>query len=162
IKHDGKEDLRAANSSDRVPIRFSATDDVAVSKAAIEYRINEGKKVLSDPVKLRGEGGRQASAEHNFVLAGKVKPGDPVAYRIRVEDNRDIPEFKPGPQASFYPEDRWLLIKVVDNAKPLREQEIVAQRDDLNRRLEAIKADLSREKRQAYKVQQETRTTPDL
>ena len=33
IRHDGKEDLRAANSSDRVPIRFSATDDVGVGGA---------------------------------------------------------------------------------------------------------------------------------
>src|SRR5436305_14824733 len=55
-----------------------------------------------------------------------------------------------------------MIIKVVSDAKPLRESEILAQRDDINRRLEAIKADLSREKRQAYKVQQESRNEPQM
>src|SRR5436309_3381373 len=83
-------------------------------------------------------------------LTGKVKPGDMLAYRIRVEDNRDVPEAGLKPQVSYYPSDRWLIIKVVSDAKPIRESEILAKRDDINSRLEAIKADLSREKRQAY------------
>ena len=161
IKFEGKEDLRAVNDTDRVPLPFSVTDDIGVARAAIEYQVNDGKSNF-DPVTLEGVNTRMARTTHLLRLAGKVKPNDLVRYRLVAWDNRDVPDLKPPlhPQKTVYPADHWLTLKVVSNAKPLGEQEILAQRDDIQRRLEKIKKDLGTEKRQVYKVQQESQTTP--
>src|SRR5262249_42503512 len=127
-------------------------------RAAVEYQVNEGKSAF-EPVALQGENTREAKATHLLVLAGKVKPEDSVRYRIVAWDNRDVPGAEPplGPQQAVYPPHRWLTLKVVGSARPLGEQEILAQRDDVQRRLEKIRRDLEAEKRRAYKVQQEAR-----
>src|SRR5205085_2338342 len=102
--------------------------------------------------------------KHDFALSGKVKHGDIVEYRIAVTDNRDIPEVNPPltPQTSYYPPEGWLRLKVVNSVGPINERDVLAQRDDINKRIEKIKADLRVEKRQAYGVQQESRNDDRL
>src|SRR5262249_50874109 len=53
-------------------------------------------------------------------------------------------------------------LKIARQAQSLREQEIQAQRDSINKKLEAIKADLLREQRGVYRLQQETREQDSL
>jgi hypothetical protein len=158
VTYRGKDELPPVGVNDRVTLNFSAEDDVAVSRAAIEYQVNRGK-VAFDKVELRDAGKRVAQTRHDFSLAGKVKPGDTVRYRIVAWDNRDVPDVKPPlkPQVGYYPLVGWLTLKVSGNVKPLGEREILAQRDDIHNRLEKIKKELEAERRQAYKVQQESR-----
>ncbi|HJT78000.1 MAG TPA: hypothetical protein VJ739_12425, partial [Gemmataceae bacterium] len=156
------DELKAVLPYDRVPVAFTAADDVGVAEAAVEYRVNDGP-AQTEPVALEGRGTQEASARHAFSLAGKVKEGDEVRYRIKVLDNRSLPEHKLGPQAVYYPEkDRWLTLKVARQAEPVRQQEILAQRDEVNKRLDAIREDLLREQRSLYKVRQESRNDDKL
>src|SRR5262249_22254110 len=106
---------------------------------------------------------QEATARHLFQLAGKVKEGDEVRYQIKALDNRSLPEKGLGPNVAYYPEkDRWLTLKVARQAQPLAEQEILAQRDSINKKLDAIKNDLQREQRAVYKVRQESRADERL
>jgi hypothetical protein len=156
------EELKAVLPYDRVPIEFTAADDVGVAEARVEYRVNGGP-AQTESVVLKGAGKQEASARHLFELAGKVKEGDEVRYRLKVLDNRSLPEQKLGPQAVTYPEkDRWLVLKVARQAEPVRQQEIVAQRDEINKRLDAVREALLREQRALYKLRQESRNDAQL
>src|SRR5262249_6667569 len=57
---------------------------------------------------------------------------------------------------------RWLTLKVASQAQPLKQQEIIAQRDDFNRRLDAIRQDLEKETRGLYKLRMDTLTQSSL
>ena len=61
-----------------------------------------------------------------------------------------------------YPTDRWLILRVMRQGDPRQQKEILAQRDEINRKLAAIKEALLQEKRGVYKVKQETRNQPEL
>src|SRR5262249_23076483 len=122
--------------------------------AEVEYRVNDGP-VQGEPIALEGQGARDAKGRHVFALSGKVKEGDEVHYRLRVWDN--LPAQYGGPHVVHPPAARCLTLKAARQAERLKEQEILAQRDDVNRRLEAIRADLLKEQRGAYKLKQESR-----
>ncbi len=156
LKVGGHEDLKAVLPYDRVPVDVHVADDIAVDKAEIEYRVNNGPP-RAEPIALEGRGTREAKGHHLFALAGRVKEGDEIAYRIRAADNRRVPEAKLDPQVIYHPAEGWRRLKVANQAQPLREQEILAQRDSLSRKLEAIKADLEKEQRGLYKLKQESR-----
>src|SRR5262249_21375406 len=136
-------------------------DDVGVGSAELEYRISDGA-VQREEIALQGQGTVQASARHVFQLSGKVKEGDEVQYRLRVTDNRNVPDAELKPQVVYLPADRWLTLKIVGQTQSLAEQEIQTQRDDIDKRLDAIKKNLEREQRGVYKLRQETRSQPSL
>ncbi len=127
-----REEAKEVLPYDRVPLEFTATDDVAVALAEVEYRVNRGDPIR-DPIAATGYKNRQASAKDTFNLGGKVKPGDLVEYRIRVTDNLPL-EFG-GPHVVYYPADHALVLHVASD------KEILALRDDINARLEKIKED---------------------
>src|SRR5215831_15333893 len=135
-------------------MEIAVADDVGVAGAEIEYQVNNGP-VQREPIALQGADVREVRGSHLFSLMGKVKEGDEVRYRIRAADN--FPAEFGGPHVIYHPAERWLTLKIARQAEPLRQQEIVAQRDDVNRRLDAIKADLLKEQRGVYKAQQEAR-----
>ncbi|MGH7171864.1 MAG: hypothetical protein ACRELG_16435, partial [Gemmataceae bacterium] len=153
----GKEELSSVLPYERIPLEIEAADDIAVAGVELEYRINDGKAVRL-PLDLEGASGTGVSpviARHVFELAGKVKEEDRFSYRFRVRDN--LPKEFQGPHVIVYPADRWLTLKIARRGTPIKEQEILAQRDEINRRLEAIREALIQEKRSVHKVQQETR-----
>jgi hypothetical protein len=158
---DGSEALKAVLPYDTIPLEVSLADDVGVDLAQVEFRVNGGP-VQHEDMTLIGRGATEASARHLFRLSGKVKEGDEVRFRIKVADNRDVPEAKLTPQVVYYPADRWLGLKIAIRAEPLAQQEILAQRDDINKRLEAIKEALKSEQRGVYNVRQESRDQPSL
>src|SRR5581483_9901187 len=159
VKFTGKEELRAILPYERLPLEITAGDDIGVARADLEYRVN-GEDVQTEAMTLVGANRQEATAMHVFQLAAKVKEGDEISYRLRIQDN--LPAEYGGPHTIYYPADRWLKLKVAKQAAPLRQQEIIAQRDDINKRLDAIKADLLREQRGVYKVRQESRNNPEL
>jgi hypothetical protein len=161
IKFTGREDLKAVTPYDKIPLECDLADDVGVAKAEVEYRVNEGKPAL-EPFPLTGAGRLEASGQLAFALDGKtiVKDGDTLSYRLRVEDN--FPKEVGGPHVVYFPPDRWLTLKVARQPGPVREQEIAAQRDALDRRIEAIKQAILQEMRGLYKLKLESRVEPTL
>ena len=134
---------------DRVPLEFSATDDVAVAMAEVEYRVNQ-RDPVREPIAATGLKTPQGVVAKNaFTLAGKVKPGDVVEYRLRVTDNLP-PEFG-GPHVVYYPADHALVLHVATD------KEILALHDDINSRLDKIKEDLKAEERGVYKTRSDSR-----
>jgi hypothetical protein len=159
VKFAGREEMKAVLPYDRLPIEITAGDDIGVARADLEYAINDGE-VKTEAMALTGANRQEATAKHVFQLTGKMREGDVVRYRIRIQDN--LPQEFGGPHTIYHPSDRWLTLKIANKAAPLREQEIIAQRDDIARRLQAIKADLLKEQRGVYKVRQESRNAPSL
>ena len=151
------EQLRTISMNETIPLEVSAADDFEITSVAVEYRINEGT-VQSEPFPVEGLGTPQVNGRFNFKLAGKVKEGDSFQYRLRIEDNRNVPEAKLGPNVVYLPDDKpWLTFNIARNADPLKEQEITAQREDIRRRLEALIKDLEIEDRSIGSRQEEAR-----
>jgi hypothetical protein len=163
----GAEDAKEINPYDHLPLEIALTDDVGVDVAEVEYRINEGAS-LFEPIPLQGRGKQTAAGKHDFLLAGKVKDGDRISYRIKASDNRRVPEAGLRPQVVYYPPESvpgkptWKTIKINRRALPRGQQDIVAQRDAINHRLDAIKTDLLKEQRGVYKLRMESRNQPSL
>ena len=106
-----------------MPLEFTATDDVAVALAEVEYRVNRGDPAR-EPIAATGYKTRRPRPRTRSAWRGKVKPGDVVEYRIRVDDNLP-PEFG-GPHVVYYPADHALVLHVASD------KEILALRDDIN------------------------------
>jgi hypothetical protein len=155
----GKEDLSAVLPYERLPVEVHLSDDVAVAEAALEFRVNGGP-AEEMPLELAETGNNRSTAKAIFRLAGKVKEEDEVSFRLRARDN--LPKEFQGPHTVYYPPDRWLRLKVAKTSQPLKPQEIASQQDEINRRLDAIRADLLSEKRGVYRTQQESTGQPEL
>jgi hypothetical protein len=160
---------RLVQPDDTLQLRFAVKDDVGVGRLALEYQINEG--ATREEIILDAGGVLLARAEYLFKLAGRVKDGDVVFYRLRAADNRRVPEAGLAPQVIYHParvadNDRWFVLKIDTKAESLRQQElqadlkdkqqeVLAQRDDVTGKLEAIQARLRSERDQLKKAQAE-------
>jgi hypothetical protein len=151
----GSDELKTVLPYDRIPLEIGVADDIGVSAAAVEYRIGAGP-IVTEPIELQGAGTREAAGRHLLQFDGRVKEGDEIHYRLRVADNRRVPDADLEPQTVYHPADRWRMLKIARQATPLAQQEIAAQRDEIDKRLEAIKADLLKEQRGVYKLKQES------
>src|SRR5262249_62222715 len=85
--------MRAVNAYDTVPLDLSLIDDFGIDSAVLEYRVNESQ-MKSEPIALDGAGTPVANARYGLKLTGKVKEGDTVQYRLKIADNRKVPERK--------------------------------------------------------------------
>jgi hypothetical protein len=143
---------------ENIPLELALTDDIGVDRLDLEYRVNEGMP-QTEPLPLEGRDSRKAVSRSQLKLADKtLKEGDQVQYRFKLADNRRVPEAGLEPQVVVYPDkDRWLTLKITRDSQPLEQQEIAAQRTDLQDRLEAIKRDLQKEQRELYKLRRESR-----
>jgi hypothetical protein len=153
LKFHGNESLRTVLPYERIPLEIETADDIAVAGVELEYRIND-EEAVRQPLALEGGDTPSAVARHLWELAGKAQEGDRIHYRFRVRDN--LPKEYKGPHVIVYPADRWLTLQVVRRGDPLKQQEILAQRDEINRKLESIKAALVKEKGGVQKVRQAT------
>jgi len=149
-----QEPLRSVLPYERIPFEIEATDDIGVASIELEYRVNDGESVRQ-PLALEGSNTPSAAVRNVLELAGKVQEDDHFFYRFRVSDN--LPQEYQGPHVIFYPPDRWLTLQIARHSDPLQKQEILAQRDEINRRLQAIRASLLREERAVDRIRQETR-----
>lgn len=147
---------RDIRPSDKIPINCTVTDDVAVSKVVMEYRVNEGP-IQSLPLELKGLGTPQVTGLCAIDLAGKVKENDQFEYRLVATDNRNLPEMKLAPQSAYYPKDeKWGVLHVTSSAAPLEEQEIKSAREEIERRLKAIIEALRAEEQVAKRLRTES------
>ncbi len=158
----GKAESRSVLPYERLPFEIEAADDIGVASIELEYRVNDGE-TIRQPLKLAGTGGTGVSpvvARHVFELAGKVQENDRFSYRFRVSDN--LPKEYKGPHVIFYPTDHWWTLRILRQGDTLQQKEILAQRDEINRRLQAIRASLQQEKRDVERVKQELRRQEPL
>src|SRR5262249_27558343 len=155
-KVSGSDELKTLHPYDGVAIELSLSDDVGIGSAEVEYQINKAS-AKREPIPLEAPGAQKTNGSLLFQLAGKVKDGDEVRYRIRVADNRSVPEAKLGPNVVYYPADnRWRTLKVTKQAESAQERDILAQRDDVNRKIDAIKQQIVKEKAAVEKFQEQT------
>ncbi len=155
-KVSGNNELKMVRAYEPIPVEMTLLDDVGVDAAFIEFTVNGGP-AQSEPIGVNGKGTREASGRHLLSLANKVQEGDEVKYRLKGVDNRRVPEVKLEPNVTYYPEKGWRILKIARQADPLFQQEIEAQRDAINKKLEAIKENLKKEERSVYKLRQESK-----
>ncbi len=132
---------REVRPDDHVPIELAARDDIRLDALRVEYCLNGNEAdVRSEPVPLAGVGSGRVEGAFAFSLTGKVKEGDTLLIRVRASDNRSVPDKKLGPQHAIFPPDGWATLRVTASARPLAEQEVLAQRDKVRDKLaEAVK-----------------------
>ncbi len=159
VRFGGKEELRSVLPSDRIPLEIEAADDFGVTQIELEYRVND-RESKRESLKLESGVTQSALARSVLELTGKLREGDRLDYRFHLRDN--LPKEYGGPHAVVYPSDRWLTLQAAKRGDPLKQQEILAQRDEINRRLQAVRESMLRERRGVYKVRQETRDAETL
>ncbi|HUR53611.1 MAG TPA: hypothetical protein VMZ71_05750, partial [Gemmataceae bacterium] len=121
---------RTVRPGEHVPITLTATDDLAVAKAEIEYAVGASNaNTVRIPMPLAGLGTPRAQGRFVFDLAGKGSEGEVIRFRVRVADNRHLDAPKLDPQEAVYPPTGWAELKLSASAPPLEHQEIVGQRD---------------------------------
>jgi hypothetical protein len=156
------EQERDVRPAERLKVACVVTDDVAVARVELEYRVND-KPVERLPLSLRGAETTQVSGEAAIDLAGKVHDGDRFQYRLVAADNRNVPEAELGPQLVFFPtEDRWSLLHVTPAAAPLAEQEILARKKEIDQRLTELVGELKSEQSALAKFKAKTARHPVL
>ena len=130
----GKDELKVVLPYDKIPLEFKVGDDVAVAKAEVEYRVNHGDPALV-AVNMTGfkrrmrrfprtrSTWRARSAGHVVGIASGARP-------------TTCRRSSAGRTSSTIPADHALTLHIATD------KEILALRDDVNKRLEKIKADL--------------------
>ncbi|MFO0927914.1 MAG: hypothetical protein U0736_12880 [Gemmataceae bacterium] len=152
LKYVGREGAQATRPDDRLPLELRLADDIGVAAAHLLLQINDDKKVREEPFVLDGANTRSAIARHQLLLAGKVKDGDLVRYRVRFQDN--LPPTLGGPHVVFHPADGWLELRIRAGQKSVREQDVLARRDEINQKLDQIREDLKQEQRRVLSFRQ--------
>lgn len=145
-------ELREVKKGAELLLDVAVSDDVAVGEVFFDYAPSrENATVSSEVLKLKANG-RTAAGKVVVSLAGKAALGDTIRVRLRALDNRSIPELGLKPNEATYPEKGWALLRVVENAAPLAEQDIQAQKEGLRKKLDEA----------AAKVDEARKTTEEL
>jgi hypothetical protein len=155
----GKTETRSVLPYERIPFEIEAVDDIGVAGIDMEYRVNDGE-IVRQPLELQGGNTPSAAARHVLELAGKVQQDDSFSYRFRVSDN--LPKEYKGPHVLYYPPDRWLTLQIARRGDTLLQQEILAERDEINRRLHALREALQREIRGVEQAKRQTHDQKSL
>ena len=126
-----------SSPADVLTLQVAARDDVAVASVELHYTIDRSRgqassaaaKAQAQPesghvaVELSGLGTRAARGEIRLELARlELEPGDTLAYRVRVADNRPAPR---GPNVTWSP---GRSLSIVTQAEPLLARQREAER----------------------------------
>ena len=154
------EQMRAVQAYETIPLEVALADDYGVESAVVEYRVNDGE-LHTEEMKLDGLGTPLASGKHGLKIAGKAREGQTFQFRLKIADNRNVPEAKLQPNVVYHPaENRWFSLKIAQNAEPLKQQEILAQRDDIRKRMQELIELLKKDGRMAMKARAERARRP--
>jgi hypothetical protein len=169
---------KVATPDDTLRLKVAVEDKVGVDRGELEYRVNEGPSQFA--TMFQANGLPKGGADFAFALAGKVKDGDVVFYRLRSLDNRkvaagsfldpagvQVPAAALNRQIVYHPardkdQDRWFVLKIDRQAVPLQEQEIVAQREEVRKKIEEIQQKLRTERADLDKTRTESRKETSL
>ncbi len=152
VRVPGGDETKEARGDDVLRLGLAAHDDVAVASVALHYKIEHatGSAEKTDEghqeANVRGIGTAVARGETTLALKPLgLKPGDVVAWRVRVADNRPAPK---GPNVVWSSERR---LTVVAKADPLSARQGQAGRESVQAELNALKK-AAAENRQATEL----------
>jgi hypothetical protein len=130
----------AAQPDELLVLQGKVRDDIAVADLHLEYqRNNDPPQLTNIPLPPPTTPEPMREFRYPFKLAGRVQVGDTLRLRLRVRDNRNVPSEKLGQQSAYYPSDnRWAELRIVEQAEPVREQTVISQANELNRRLDGF------------------------
>jgi hypothetical protein len=163
----GTDVTRVVPFYENLPFSVELADDIGLDGAALEYRVNDAA-AITEPLSVERRGSRQAHGELRFQLLGKVKEGDVVRYRFKAWDNRNLPEAGLKPQVVFHPpekrpgEPRWRMLKIARPTEPLPQQEIAAQHDEFNEKIDALQRQLKDEQTRLQDLRSDISDQPNL
>ncbi|WP_020471242.1 hypothetical protein [Zavarzinella formosa] len=149
--HERRRNIRP---TELLKIDCTATDDIAVSKLALEYRINDGPvqtKVIDSPTLNT----TQADGKISWNISEIAKSGDILEVRLVATDNRRVPEVMLEPQTTRYPAKDWSEFLLREDAAPLAEQDITQRKAEIDAKLTAIRDELKAESRTTYSLRKE-------
>jgi hypothetical protein len=135
---------RQVRPTEKIVVETTATDDVAVMKLMLEWKVDDGV-VQAVPLTTRGLPASQIDGKVILALTGQVKVGQKVLCRLAATDNRDLPEHKLTPQTTYFPAKEWAEFTVDANADPLAEQDIRQRKTEIDARLNQIRNELDLE-----------------
>ena len=122
-------------------IDLAVADDLAVASLFVDYgpagALDEADSKC-EPVALPGLGTARAEGSVAFRLSADAAEGRAFRVRLRIQDNRALPESNGKPQQATYPDRGWVVLRVSSAARPLEEQEVAAKRDQIRQKLDAI------------------------
>ncbi|MCI0741375.1 MAG: hypothetical protein L0Y72_20275 [Gemmataceae bacterium] len=164
----------SATPDDLLKLRCAVEDIVGLDRIDLEYRVNSGPAQLQAIAQPHGK--TRWRGDFAFSLAGKVKDGDTLHYRLRVQDGRNLkknavavhmPDIDLMPQTSFDPpmedgQDRWFALRISKETEPLSMQQILAQQKEIHSLLEKVKRLLRTERKQVDKARQTAEHEPFL
>lgn len=140
------EKARQVRPNEKIVVECAATDDVAITRAVLEWRIDDGP-VQSLPLVSKGLPAAQLEGRVILPLVDKVKVGQKLSCRLAVTDNRNVPEANLAPQTTYYPaKDQWSEFEVNAAAPPLIEQDISERKAEIDAKLKAIREELKDER----------------
>lgn len=154
--------LREVKKDAQLPLEITVTDDVAVGDVYFDYApFNENAPFQSEKLAIKG-GGPSASGKVVVSLAGKAALGDTIRIRLRATDNRSMPELGLTPNEATYPDKGWAMVRVVENARPLAEQDILSQQEGLKKKLDEAAAKVDEAKRKTDELKKAAEGKPML
>ncbi|MCE9565245.1 MAG: hypothetical protein K8U57_24700 [Planctomycetes bacterium] len=126
-----------ARPGERLTLAITATDDIAISSAVLEYAVGAADAPsVSVPIPITGTGTAKATGRLEFDLADKVKLGETLRFRVRVLDSRRLDDVALKPQETTYPESGWATVRIDADALPSEVQEIQGRREYVRLALE--------------------------
>ena len=139
----GSPDPQDAQGDDLLVVEIAARDDVAAITCDFLYKLerentNDVPPEGETAVGLAGLGSRFARGEATLSLVSLgLHPGDEVAYRVRVADNRPAPK---GPNVTI---SAPRALRIVAKAEPLLARERSIERRELRDRIEVLRKDVA-------------------
>ena len=116
---------------EELQIDLAASDDTVITRAVLEYGPVEDvaeSQLTEVPVAIAGLGSSRIEGPVTFKLPAGAE-GQTYRVRLRIRDDRSLPEFGLNPQTATYPEKGWAVLRISATARPLVEQEAVARAD---------------------------------
>ena len=147
-----KEELKAVLPYDHVPLEFTAADDVAVGVRRSGVSRQPGR---SSPRAGRHDWpqtarGFDASERTKVRSPWPAKCGRATCWNTACESATILPPEFGGPHTVYYPVDHSLMLRVATD------KEILAFRDEINKRLDKIKEDIKKEEADVAKERKES------
>lgn len=134
----GSNDARDARPDDFLIVNLAAIDDYGIASADLMYTIQHagtaGEETGQVAAAVAGMNTRVARGQAALRLqALNLKPADVVTYHLRVADNY------PPPKGPHVVRSAARVLKIVENARPLADQDDATERSEMQSRLDAIK-----------------------
>ena len=145
------EKSREIRPTEVMRLDVTATDDIAISRLALEYKVNDGP-VQTRPLNTATLNTTQADGKLALKISEIAKTGDMLEMRLVASDNRRVPELNLEPQTTRHPAKDWAEFRVRDDAAPLAEQDINRRKTEIEGRLREIRDELKADSRATYSL----------